>query len=76
MRVFVDRDYQYGYFVDEHKLFGLLTPEQQLVYLAGGEAKLDIEPATAQVIIDDGTTPYAKPQVAEPIPPELADRPQ
>jgi hypothetical protein len=64
VRVFVDRDYHYGHFVDELSLVGLLSAEQKAAYLVGAEAKLDVEPATAQAIIDIGTTPYAKQQVA------------
>lgn len=29
VRIFVDRDFQYGYFVPEHQLFDLLTDEQK-----------------------------------------------
>lgn len=54
VRVFVDKDYHYGYFVDEHKVFELLTPEQQAAYLAGDEAKLDVAPAVAQKIVSLG----------------------
>ncbi len=64
VRVFVDHDYHYGYWVPEHALFAQLTPEQQQVYLQGSDAKLDVTPAVAQHLIDIGTTPFAKRQVA------------
>lgn len=60
VRVFVDSDYHYGYFVDEHFLFGLLTPEQQANYLKGSSAKLEVDAKVAQQIIDEGSTPYGK----------------
>lgn len=63
VRVFVDRDFDYGYFVPEHQLFELLTAEQQVVYLQGESAQLDVAPAVAQQLIDIGQTPYAKRRV-------------
>ena len=60
VRVFVNNDYHYGYFVDEHALFAMLSAEQQADYLAGNEAKLDVTPQTAQRIINMGDSPYAK----------------
>lgn len=65
VRVFVDHDYHYGYWVDEHELFELLTAEQQTAYLAAeNDIRLDVPAATAQRIIDIGDTPYAKRKVA------------
>lgn len=64
VRVFVDNDYSYGYFVDEHELFELLTPAQQAQYLAASTATLEVEPGVAQQIIDMGKTIYTnKPRV-------------
>ena len=63
VRVFVDNDYNYGYFVHEEDVFGLLTESQKKEYLAGTEARLDVTPEVAQKIIDMGVTPYAKPKV-------------
>ena len=63
VRVFVDHDYDYGYFVDEHALFALLSSEQRGIYLQGSEAKLDVTPEVAQQIIDMGSTPYTKRRV-------------
>jgi hypothetical protein len=65
VRVFVNRDYHYGYWVDEAALFALLTAEQQQAYLAtDGEIKLDVPEDIAQQAIDIGDTPYNKVRVA------------
>lgn len=64
VRVFVNNDYSYGYFVNEHQLFDLLSPAQQAQYLQEGTAHLEVEPAVAQQIIDMGQTIYTtKPRV-------------
>lgn len=63
VRVFVNQDYHYGYFVSEHLLFEHLTPEQQTAYLEGDSALLEVAPETAQKLIDAGHTPYAKVRV-------------
>lgn len=63
VRVFVDKDYDYGYFVDEHDLFALLSEEQQKIYLAKSYVQFDITPEVAQQIIDMGHTPYTKKKV-------------
>ncbi|MOA64266.1 hypothetical protein D3C78_1902600 [compost metagenome] len=64
MRVFVNRDFDYGYFIDESVLFGLLTPEQQAAYLATEDVLLEVEPDIAQKVIDMGKTVYkTKPRV-------------
>lgn len=60
VRVFVNRDFHYGYFVPEHQLVGLLTDAQTKDYLQGSSACLDVSPEVAQQIIDMGQTPYAK----------------
>ncbi len=64
VRVFVNREFHYGYFVREHDLFGLLTPDQQETYLQGDSATLDVSAEVAQKIIDMGHTPYSKQIVA------------
>lgn len=64
VRVFVDGDYEYGYWLREHKIFSMLDAAQQQAYLAGPEAKLEVSRDIAQRIIDMGTTPYAKRQLA------------
>lgn len=61
VRVFVDRDYGYGYFVAEHALLEMLSSEQQAQYLASDDVKLDVAVDVAQRIIDIGQTPYRKP---------------
>lgn len=63
VRVFVNGDVHYGYFVEECALFAMLTPEQQATYLERDEAYLDVEPKVAQAIIDIGHTPYGKQKV-------------
>ena len=60
VRVFVDNDLHYGYFVPEHQLFALLSVEQQQDYLRSNTSHLDVSPEVAQKIIDMGITPYAK----------------
>lgn len=65
VRVFVDDDYNYGYFVAEDELHALLNVEQRQAYLAANyDVKLEVEPKVAQRLIDLGVTPYAKRQVA------------
>lgn len=54
VRVFVDRDYDYGYFYPENQLFNELTPEQQHQYLSQQDVKLDVPASLAQKIIDQG----------------------
>lgn len=62
VRVFVDGDFNYGYFVPERPLFDLLTAEQQPSYLeAKGSFQAKVPVATAQSIIDMGATPFRKP---------------
>lgn len=63
VRVFVDRDFDYGYFVPERKLFDLLDKAQQDTYLQGTSSTLDVTPAVAQQIIDIGHSPYPKRRV-------------
>ena len=63
VRVFVDRDYRYGYFVDEHALFGMLSQDQQQQYLATADVKLDVSVETAQRVIDIGVSPFPKPRL-------------
>jgi len=60
VRVFIDRDYGYGYFVSEHALFEMLTDAQQAQYLATDDVKLDVPISVAQRIIAIGQTPYTK----------------
>ena len=60
VRVFVDNDYHYGYFVDEPTLYAMLTEDQQKEYLQTSSVTLDVPPQIAQQIIDIGLTPYKK----------------
>lgn len=62
-RVFVNRDFRYGYFIRELDLYQMLTPEQQVAYLQGSSATLDVTPEVAQRIIDQGQTIFSKPRV-------------
>lgn len=65
VRVFVNFDYHYGYWVDEHELVALLDAPQQATYLAApGDIELDVSTDIAQRIIDTGNTPYKKSKVA------------
>jgi len=64
VRVFVDEDYHYGYWVEEDRLVALLGVDARRAYLeAGTEATFEVEPAVAQSIIDIGVTPYKKARV-------------
>lgn len=65
VRVFIDRDYGYGYFVSEHALFEMLTDAQQAQYLATDDVKLDVPISVAQRIIAIGQTPYKKPKLLD-----------
>lgn len=67
VRVFVDGDFNYGYFVRVPRLFELLTAEQQVTYLQGRTAKLDVSIAVAQAVVDMGATPFKKPVLAKPL---------
>ncbi len=59
VRVFVDQDYHYGYFVDEHKLFSMLTESQKAEYLASpNDVKFDVAEKIARDIIDIGVSPF------------------
>jgi len=63
VRVFVDHDFDYGYWVPEDKLYECFNDEQKKQYLAdqsytGGRFKVSKE--IAQHIIDIGHTPFNK----------------
>lgn len=61
VRVFVDRDYHYGVFIDEHELFSKLTEDQRVQYLqAEGDVQFDVSDIQAQAIIDRGFSPFKK----------------
>lgn len=62
VRVFIDNDYHYGYWVPETFVFTLLTPEQQAEYLAENfQYRCELPTNMAQALIDNGDTPYYKP---------------
>jgi hypothetical protein len=57
--VFIDRDYGYGYFINEHVLFTRLTAEQQRQYLeAKDSVQFDVSPIQAQAIRDRSFSPF------------------
>ena len=58
VRVFLNRDYKYGYFIREHELFQMLTPEQQISYLQGTSATLEVSGEIAQQIVKRGHSPF------------------
>lgn len=59
VRVFVDRNYHYGYFINEHELFSILTEQQQTEYLAADlDVQFDVSENQAQTIINQGFSPY------------------
>lgn len=61
VRVFVNHDYHYGYFVEERALLDLLGPGILPEYLKPGTFSMDVSIEVAQRIIDMGDTPYTKP---------------
>lgn len=65
VRVFVGRDFHYGYFVPEHQMFDLLTEDQKQDYLQGTTVRLDVPAAIAQQLIDMSQTPYKKRSVVQ-----------
>lgn len=70
VRIFVDRDYNYGLWINEDILYNLLTPEQQKQYLedqshSGGQFDVSFE--VAQQLIDKGNTPFNKQKLKENI---------
>lgn len=50
VRVFIDNDFHYGFFVPELRLFGMLTEEQKVEYLSDATAKLDVSDDVIQFI--------------------------
>jgi len=60
VRVFVDGDYSYGYWVDEIQLFDILTPDQKNDYTKKSQIELDVTNEVAQKIIEIGLSPYKK----------------
>jgi len=61
VRVFINRDYQYGYWVPEGFLFRLLTPAQQEAYLAApDQVTLSVPLSVAEQLQAVGLTPFKK----------------
>jgi hypothetical protein len=60
VRVFVDGDYSYGYWVDEVQLFDMLTPDQKNDYAQKSQIELDVTNEIAKQIIEIGLNPYKK----------------
>lgn len=63
VRVFIDRDYTYGLWVDEDLLFDLLSEAQKKQYLTDRTTQglyFGVTKETAQKIIEIGHSPYLK----------------
>lgn len=66
VRVFINFDMDYGYFVPEHLLFQELSPEQQARYLEATDSiEFEVSVPSAQRLIDAGLTPYQKPTLSQ-----------
>lgn len=64
VRVFVNCDFLYGYWVPEHLVFSVLTQEQQAQYLESSDGfRGDIPANAVQTLVDAGHTPYEKHKV-------------
>lgn len=69
VRVFVDRNYNYGLWIDEDKLFEQLTIDQKKQYLTDRSPQglyYQVSPEVAQKIVDLGNSPYAKQKIRIP----------
>lgn len=62
VRVFVNNDTYYGYWVNEKFLYDLLSDAQKREYVQD-YCTFCVSVETAQKIIDNGHTPYAKPKL-------------
>lgn len=63
VRVFLNRDYTYGLWIDEDRLFDLLTEGQMRQYILDRSPKgayFSVTREVAQEILKRGHTPYAK----------------
>lgn len=62
VRVFVGKDFSYGFWVDEDRLFDFLTTEQKREYLTQRKPSLEfkVDASVARKIVDAGYTPYSK----------------
>lgn len=63
VRVFLDRDYRYGLWIYEDKLFDLLSDEQKKQYLTNRSTEgmyYEITKEVAQEVLETGHSPYKK----------------
>jgi hypothetical protein len=60
VRVFVDRDFGYGYWINERQLLDILGITDPDEYLTEGQYIADVDVHTAQRIINCGVSPYSK----------------
>ena len=70
MRVFVNRDYNYGLWIDEDRLFDLFDLEQKREYLIapqGQTLSFSVSPKVAQRIVELGYTVESKQRILKQI---------
>lgn len=63
VRVFLNEDYEYGFWVDEGVLFDLLDIEQKRIYLSGNSEnsrRYSVAKVTARELVLKGVSPYSK----------------
>jgi hypothetical protein len=63
VRIFLNEDYGYGFWVDEDVLFDLLDTEQKRVYLSGNSEearRYSVTKVTAGWLVSKGRSPYNK----------------
>jgi hypothetical protein len=60
VRVFVDRDFGYGYWINERQLLDILSITDPDEYLTEDQYTTDVDAHTAQRIIDCGVSPFRK----------------
>lgn len=62
VRIFLQKDYWYGYWISEHFLFNQLNEDQRKKYLDSKEHScyIDIDYDTAFKLLECGVTPYTK----------------
>ncbi len=63
VRIFLQRNYDYGLWIDEKFMFSLLSEDQQKLYLEGDTYKnctFEISRDIAEKLLEEGYTPYRK----------------
>ena len=63
VRVFLDKNYAYGLWIDEDKLFDLLSVDQKKQYLTDRTPSgryYELSPEVAQQVLNTGKTPFSK----------------